>query len=154
MDTNNANGIGRLWVDGNPVADEVTVNYSEGNSTTRNGIKFMDFHDNQSSPGNGGPKYVDIDDMAIWKVTPPNTDSFGNPWIGPLNGFSGAGALPKPMPPEPFEVSFYDSIEDSNFASLGWYEKTSMVLINSGATSRSTKSIEYRFNSGASQAMR
>lgn len=32
----------------------------------------------------GGDYYVDFDDMVIYNATPPNTDSGGNPYIGPL----------------------------------------------------------------------
>ena len=154
MDTNSSNGIGRMWINGNLVIDVTGIDYSGGNGVVRQGWSWFEYHSNQKTPVNGGYAYVDYDDMAIWNQTPPNNDDRGNPWIGPLNGFRGTGALPKPMPPEPLEVSFYDSIEDNNFASPGWYDKTSMMLVNSGAATGSTKSIEYRFNSGATRTIR
>lgn len=144
----NADGIGRIWIDGDLKLNKTDVDYTFGRNAAdaaiiRDGMKYVEFHENQASPGNGGPAYVDYDDLAIYKTTPPNTDPVsGLPWIGPLNGFLGAGSLPRPMTPEPVDVSFFDSIEDSNFASRGWYDKTSMVLVNSGATSGSTKPIE------------
>lgn len=55
----------------------------------------MDFHSNQATPGNGGPAYVDYDDIEIWKTTPPNISPDGDAWIGPLN----TAAVATPNPP-------------------------------------------------------
>lgn len=92
LDTNNSNGIAQMWIDGSLVIDVANVNFSAGSSASRRGFTWIEFHANQKSPSNGGPAYVDYDDIAIYNKTPPNTDSKGNPWIGPLNGFLGAGA--------------------------------------------------------------
>ena len=94
MDTNGtstgtADGIARFWIDGTLRVEETDVNYSGGNATTSLGWTWFEFHSNQKTPANGAAEYVDYDDMAIYRVTPPATDSGGNAWIGPLNGFSG-----------------------------------------------------------------
>ncbi len=91
MDTNSSDGIGRMWIDGNLVIDSNGLDYSGGNSSSRQGWTWMEFHSNQRSPENGRPYYVDYDDMAIYVEPPPNTDSNGYPWIGPVNGGSGGG---------------------------------------------------------------
>ena len=99
MDTNGvaggapANGIARMWIDGVLLINDTTVNFSDGNVEAKAGIARIDFHENQSSV-TGGPYFVDYDDIAIYKVTPPNKDP-GNAhaWIGPLNEFSGAGTF-------------------------------------------------------------
>jgi len=154
IDTDSTNGVIQMWVDGNKIIDVDDMDISGGDPSARLGIKYFDFVSNQSPPQNASVMYVDFDDIEIWKTTPPNISPNGDPWIGPLNGFSGAGSLPKPKSPAPVGVSFYNPIEDSNITSRGWFDKTSMVLANSGATSGSTKSIDYRFNSGATQALR
>lgn len=90
MDTDQTDGIGRFWIDGDLIVDEEDVDWSGGNSEIQAGFRFVEFHNNQENPANGGPAYVDYDDIEMWKVTPPNTDPVnGYPWIGPLNGFSG-----------------------------------------------------------------
>jgi hypothetical protein len=76
-----------LWA--GPRLDSLSVDYSGGNAASRAGIKFIDFQSNQSSPDNGQAMYVDYDDIEVWNTTPPATDSFGDPWIGPLKGYSG-----------------------------------------------------------------
>lgn len=54
-------------------------------------------------------------------------------------------------PSMPVEVLFNDPIEDSNFASRGWFDNTNLVLSNDGATPDSTQSIEYQFVQGATK---
>ncbi|CAB1072282.1 hypothetical protein D1AOALGA4SA_1509 [Olavius algarvensis Delta 1 endosymbiont] len=89
LDTDGTDGIGRVWIDGTRVLNKTDVDYSGGNAASRAGIKFFDFQENQSSPNNGRAMYIDYDDIEVWITTPPATDSFGDPWIGPLNGYSG-----------------------------------------------------------------
>ena len=91
MDTNNADGIGKIWVDGNLVASMTNVNWSNGNASARNGFTWFDFQNNQASPGNGKAMYVDTDDMVIYNTTPPNRDASGNAYIGPIGGSTGGG---------------------------------------------------------------
>ena len=142
MDTDSTDGIGRLWIDGQLVINKTDVDFSGGDPVTRAGMKWFEFQSNQNWPNNGGPMYVDYDDMAVYKTTPPNTDRYGFPWIGPLNGFSGAGSLPKPMPPDSVDVSFYDSIEGSNLARRGWHGTASVLPVNTAANPLSMKSTE------------
>lgn len=99
LDTDSTDGIYRMWVDGQVITEKTDVDYSNGNAVVRAGVKWFDFTSNQNSPANGKAMYVDYDDMAIYNTDPGNRDDNGNPWIGPLNGFSGAGSSPRPMPP-------------------------------------------------------
>jgi len=97
LDTNSNDGVAQMWIDGSLVIDASGVDFSGGSSTSRQGFTWFEFHSNQDSPANGGSAYVDYDDMAIYNKTPTNTDGHSNPWIGPLNGFYGAGVkIPKP----------------------------------------------------------
>jgi hypothetical protein len=85
LDTNSSDGVGQMWIDGNLVIDASGVDFSGGSSASRDGITWMEFHANQNSPANGGPAYVDYDDIEMWDTMPPATDANGNPWIGPIN---------------------------------------------------------------------
>jgi len=130
-------GIFRMWLDGVNVIDLTGVDWTGGDSASQQGITHMEFNSNQNAASNtGGMGYVDYDDIAIYNVTPPNTDSGGRPWIGPLNGYSGAASLPKPKSPAPVGVSFNHSIENNNFASRGWYDNKNEVLANLGGDLR------------------
>ncbi len=84
MDTDQTDGVIQLWIDGTLTIDLNNVDISQGNLDTRAGFHRMDWHANQNNPNNGGPMYVDYDDMAISKVVPLATDAGGNPWIGPV----------------------------------------------------------------------
>lgn len=87
MDTNGSNGIGRLWIDGTLRASNTAVNYSNNNATAQQGWSEFVFEENGKYISDG-PWTVDYDDMVIYNSTPPNTDSGGNPFIGPV-GFAG-----------------------------------------------------------------
>lgn len=89
MDTDGTDGIGRAWIDGQPVINQTGVNFSGGSSQARNGFKWMEGPSNQATPTNGGPASIDYDNIEIWNTTPPNTDANGNAKIGSLNGFDG-----------------------------------------------------------------
>lgn len=93
MDTNSANGVGRLWIDGKLVGENKYADWSGGDASAKQGIAFFDFHNNQKYPYNGTVMYVDYDDFAIYNSRPPNTDDHGNPFIGMLN------TVPPPSPP-------------------------------------------------------
>jgi len=83
VDANGADGIAELWVDGNSLFSVTNANYGTHAGWTR----IMIGH-NQSTPDNGGPAYVDFDDIAI--------NSTG--YIGPipvLNAPSGLKVRPK-----------------------------------------------------------
>ena len=94
MDTDSSNGILRQWIDGVLVQNRANVDFSGGSSTDRQGWRWFDFHNNQSSP-TGGPYYVDYDDMVIYNTRPPSVDAGGNPFIGPI----GWEHPPDPPPP-------------------------------------------------------
>ena len=89
MDTNGTDGEGKLWIDGTRLINATGVDYSDGSSSARAGVAFIEFMSNQDTPNNGSPEYNDVTDLEIWDSTPPNTDAFGDPWIGPLNGYTG-----------------------------------------------------------------
>ncbi|MGE5415776.1 MAG: Ig-like domain-containing protein [Acidobacteriota bacterium] len=72
MDTNSADGIAELWIDGIPRIQNYTFDYSGGNAMIRSqGWGAMFFANNQGVPANAtGPigsdhAYVDWDDMVI-----------------------------------------------------------------------------------------
>lgn len=104
MDTDGTDGVGKMWIDGKRVINNTGVNWSEGHNATRDGWSFIEFESNQHSPDNGRYMYVDYDDIEIWNTTPPNRDEYGDPWIGPLNGFLGAGGHNRPNPPTDLQV--------------------------------------------------
>lgn len=106
MDTIAGNdGIGTMWIDGVRRIHETNINYSGGTAIGRAGIKWIDISSNQKHPANGSVSHLDYDDIEIWTVTPPNTDNFGDPWIGPLNGYSGPGLVQRSKPPAPVAVN-------------------------------------------------
>lgn len=82
-------GIFQAWIDGNLVINRNNLNLTDGNPNE--GPRHIDISLNQrwAANGAGSPMYVDFDDFAFYTETPPNTDASSNPWIGPLNGFSG-----------------------------------------------------------------
>jgi hypothetical protein len=94
MDTNSANGVAELWIDGVKQVSSYNVNWSGGNATVRSqGWTIMGLSVNQLSPANAGgignPAYVDYDDIVI-----NNTG-----YIGPLGGSSGGSSNPAPSSP-------------------------------------------------------
>ncbi|NTW27240.1 MAG: hypothetical protein HGA36_02880 [Candidatus Moranbacteria bacterium] len=82
MDTNNSDGEGDLWIDGNNIFSVKNVNYSRGDETARLGWNRVNFISNQNWPNNGGVRRILWDDMKIHSSTPPNLDANGNPFIG------------------------------------------------------------------------
>jgi hypothetical protein len=76
MDTNGSNGVAELWVDGNKSGSKSNIDFG-----TNNGWEWFLIGSNQSSPNNGGCRYVDFDDIAI-----SNTG-----YIGPITGGDGGG---------------------------------------------------------------
>lgn len=71
-DTNGANGLGKIWVDGTLVFDQSNLNWNRG--------PWQEFGlgSNQDSPANGSDSYTDYDDLAVSTV--------GR--IGPVSGGS------------------------------------------------------------------
>lgn len=158
MDTNQTNGIGRLWIDGVLHASNESVNWSGGNATAQQGWVNYQFHSNQATPGNGQAMAVDYDDMAVYNSTPPNVDAFGNPFIGLL----GDAAIVPPPSPEPIlpqvpdseflgEYLFQENFEDSDFSNRGWYDNVSPVLNSVETVPASAKSLEFNFPVGATR---
>jgi hypothetical protein len=98
MDTNGTNGIGRYWIDGKLIISKTNVNYSNGSSLAREGWLSILVGSNQSSPANGRPMYVDYDDIAIYRTTPPNVDAHGNRFIGPIKSSSSSSGSTNPPP--------------------------------------------------------
>jgi hypothetical protein len=84
MDTNQRNGVGRIWVDGILRAENIAVNFSGGEAASQAGWTGTLIGSNQSTPDNGRDMAVDFDDMVIYSTTPPNVDAAGNPFIGPI----------------------------------------------------------------------
>ncbi|KKP93458.1 MAG: hypothetical protein UR99_C0051G0001 [Candidatus Moranbacteria bacterium GW2011_GWD2_36_12] len=84
MDTNSADGIGRMWVDGVLVINSFILNYSGGLNVAREGWDYFNFKSNQNWPNNGSEMPIDFDDIIVFNNTPPNLDESGNPFIGPI----------------------------------------------------------------------
>lgn len=90
-----ANGIGRLWIDGQLEAENFEVNFSGGNATARQGWRYIFFDENQTQPDNdNGEGWTDYDDIVLYNTAPPNTDASGNPFIGPIGWSSGPDTTP------------------------------------------------------------
>lgn len=91
-DTNDANGIYQVWVDGVLVQSNTALDF--GWSEWPNTIKKIDMDgfreiligSNTNGPVGAPDTNVAIryDDFAIHKTTPPNVDASGNPFIGPI----------------------------------------------------------------------
>lgn len=90
MDTDGTNGKVKLWINGTLVMSRDNVNFSGGDTVSRQGWQWFDFENNQNAVANAvGPiganiAYVDYDDFAVYNTPPPNTDAAGNPFIGPI----------------------------------------------------------------------
>ena len=100
-----ADGIARMWVNGELVLDRADLNIAGSQADALAGINRFTFDHNQNRIGNLlGPlgvdgAYVDVDDMVIYTQTPPNVDAHGNSFIGPI-GWDGSPILlpPKLLP--------------------------------------------------------
>jgi hypothetical protein len=121
MDTNGSNGIGRIWVDGVLRASNTSVDWSNNDESSKAGWNYFHFHSNQNSPVYG-PYSVDYDDMVIYNTTPPNRDTEGNPFIGPIQSNE----------PEPNEGIIFQDDYDSP-GDTGW---TCSDVLRDGYTSR------------------
>lgn len=74
-DTNGANGIAQMWVDGVLRIDRADVNFG-----AKVGWTSIEIGENQATPANGANVYTDFDDIAIQTT-------------GPIGGTSGGGGL-------------------------------------------------------------
>jgi hypothetical protein len=83
-DTGVNNGIARIWIDGALVGEKATMNFTGGSSAALQGTKYMRIGSNQAEPDNGGCTPVDFDDIVMYNTTPPNRDTEGNAFIGPI----------------------------------------------------------------------
>jgi len=129
MDTNSSDGIGRIWVDGKLVSNVTNVNWSNGDSASKNGVTWFDFQNNQASLANGRVIYVDTDDMVVYTSTPPNRDASGNPYIGPIGGSGGGGGTPSDTT-APSVPSLTATTISSSQINLSWTASTD----NTGVT--------------------
>ncbi len=89
MDTDGTDGVGRLWIDEELIVETVTANFSGGGNAkadrvAREGWVRILIGSNQKAPDNGKCMAVDYDDFVIYIQEPPNTDRYGNSWIGPI----------------------------------------------------------------------
>ena len=125
MDTNGSDSIGQVWVDGKLVTSMTNVNWSGGDSASRNGFTWFDFQNNQAYPSNGKAIYVDTDDMVVYNTTPPNRDAQGNPYIGPI-GTTGGGTTPTDTTP-PSVPSLTATAVSSSQINLSWTASTDSV---------------------------
>jgi len=87
LDTDQTDGIGRIWIDGVLKAENTSVDWSNGVASRKEGISYFAFESNQAWVQNSRPVYVDYDDMVVYNTTPPGRDSSpnNNPFIGPLD---------------------------------------------------------------------
>ena len=84
------NGEARLWWNGQLMGEYTDVNFSEMSEDSRSGWAEITFFENQSDNDVGQTiAYVDFDEIVIYNQTPPNTDTSGNAFIGPLDWTSG-----------------------------------------------------------------
>ena len=92
LDTDGTDGVAQCWIDGELVIDYSNIDYP-GSGWDNFGIGS-----NQASPANGGCMPVDFDDIVIYRQTPPNTDTGGNPFIGPMEEKISISPSLEPMP--------------------------------------------------------
>lgn len=144
-DTNGTNGEYQAWIDGVQVAEHTNLNF--------NGKDWDWFilYSNANSPSNtGGCGEVWIDDVSIYSTTPPNTDADGDPFIGLIDGAAATPPpVPPPMPPPVENVLFEETFETADLSARGWYDNANPVLTTAEAVPGSTRSLEFMFNSGA-----
>jgi len=82
MDTDQTDGVGRLWIDGTLRIDRDDCDWSNGDTDVRLGWEYFHMLGNQAYVSDG-PYTIDVDDMVIYSTsTPANTDAGGNPYIG------------------------------------------------------------------------
>lgn len=80
-------GIIRIWAEGNLIVEKTNMQFVDPGSAdaTAQVAGWMNlFISNQNGANNTPSGYVDFDDIVIYNKTPPNTDSGGNAFIGPL----------------------------------------------------------------------
>ena len=81
---NHNNGIVQFWIDGISKGYSDTMNYSDGDTEILKGWEDFIFTHNKADTQNTMDTYIDFDDMAVYGTTPPNVDSQGRAYIGPL----------------------------------------------------------------------
>ena len=90
MDTDQTDGIGELWLNGELIASNYGVDFSDGDAVAKQGWSWFTIGENQSSPDNGRPMYLDFDDIKV--ATPEYTDFIqddqGNLMIGSVTNDS------------------------------------------------------------------
>ena len=116
MDTGSNDGIGRLWINGELIAEETGVSWSGGNSIAIEGFDHLMFKSNQATPTNDREVYIDYDDIVVYNQTPPNADAQGNPFIGPIGWGGGNGGGLIPTGKTPFSPSSRAPFSSTSFA--------------------------------------
>ncbi|NTW27246.1 MAG: hypothetical protein HGA36_02910 [Candidatus Moranbacteria bacterium] len=100
MDTNQTDGVGEFWIDGALVASNYAVDWSDGDAFAKQGWEYIKIGNNQAWSHNNRAVYEDFDDIVIYNTTPPNLDTNGNPFIGPI----GYGDMTPPSVPSNLSV--------------------------------------------------
>lgn len=80
-----ANGIGRIWIDGVLQENNTNVNFSWGDSAAKQGWTYFKVGSNGKTSATGRDTAYDYDDMIVYNTTPPSVDAEGNPFIGPIS---------------------------------------------------------------------
>lgn len=70
MDTNQDDGIGKMWVGNNLIMERYDCDWSGGDATARLGWVRFWFKSNQNLPDNGGDRWVDYDDFYVGTYRP------------------------------------------------------------------------------------
>jgi len=84
MDTNQTDGIGEIWVDGDLKISVTDMDWSNGDANAKLGWTYIKLPENARYVLNHYVSYVDIDDIVIYNTTPPGRDDDDNPFIGPI----------------------------------------------------------------------
>ncbi|KKP93464.1 MAG: hypothetical protein US25_C0046G0007 [Candidatus Moranbacteria bacterium GW2011_GWE1_36_7] len=84
MDTDQTNGVGEFWVDGSLIISNHAVDWSAGDTAAKQGWTYIKIGNNQAWSHNNRAVYEDYDDFVIYNTAPPNLDTNGNPFIGPI----------------------------------------------------------------------
>lgn len=170
-DTNGSDGIIQVWIDGALKMDRRNINTGSASSWPRN---ILNFQINQDAAANSSCSPVDFDNIAIYTTTPPAKDSSGNAFIGLLGGASsststggsdagttsGSSATQGSTSTSTTSTSAAstvpavlvdESFDSSALAGNGWYDNTSPVYSSTQTATGTGKSVQFRFEQGATQ---
>ena len=148
------NGIVAMWIDGAPVGYDDSYSWTAGDSSITGWPKIL-IGSNQKTVNSGSCIGVDFDDVVIYNTTPPNTDSAGHPFIGPLAN-SGVTIPPTTgvtTPPTGISTSstllLAESFEDNSWTSRGWYDGTNST--GTAAGGYSGNALRWQWTTSATQ---